>query len=113
VNAGLFWRALGVQALAVAILFGILVVLPLPHHFFDDYGWLVGPLAWIACSLVTGRVLTLPLAYVTFAALAGGVAGAIVMLVANHPAGLVAALLVFAASCGSYDELAGQTQRSG
>ena len=111
-NARLFWRALGVQAAAVAVLFGILVALPLPHHFFEDYGWLVGPLAWIACSFVTARILTLPLAYVLFSALAGGVAGAIVMLVANHLAGLVASLLVFAASCGSYDELAGQAQDS-
>jgi hypothetical protein len=112
VKAGLFWRSLAVQGIAVAILFGILVALPLPHHFFDDYGWLVGPLVWIACSLVTARVLALPLSYVMFSALAGGVAGVIVMLVANHLAGMIAALLVFAASCGSHDELAGETQGS-
>ena len=51
----------------------------------------------------TGRVLDLPLAYVAFSAIAGGVAGLIVMLVATHWAGMIAALLVFAASCGSYD----------
>jgi hypothetical protein len=112
VNAGLFWRSLAVQAVAVTVLFGILVALPLPHHFFDDYGWLVGPLAWIACSFVTARVLSLPLGYVMFSALAGGVAGTIVLLAANHLAGMVAGLLVFAASCGSYDELGGETQRS-
>ncbi|MCA1843722.1 MAG: hypothetical protein LC792_11175, partial [Actinobacteria bacterium] len=65
--------------------------------------WLVGPLAWVACALVTARVLSLPLGFVLFSALAGGVAGAIVFLVANHLAGMVASLLVFAASCGSYD----------
>ena len=112
-NTGLFWRSLGVQAAAVALLYGILVALPLPHDFFDDYGWIVGPLAWIACSLVTARVLSLPVAYVLFSALAGGVAGTIVLLVVNHLAGLVAAALVFAASCGSYDEPAGETQGSG
>ena len=95
----------------MAILFAILVAL-VPHHFFDDYGWFVGPLAWIACSLVTARVLRLPVGYVLFSALAGGVAGTIVLIVANHTAGLVAAVLVFAASCGSYDEPAGETQGS-
>jgi hypothetical protein len=40
---------------------------------------------------------------VLFAAVAGGVAGAIVLLATSHWPGIVAALLVFAASCGSYD----------
>jgi hypothetical protein len=38
-----------------------------------------------------------------FSAIAGGVAGAIVMLASSHLPGMGAALLVFAASCGSYD----------
>jgi hydroxymethylglutaryl-CoA reductase len=52
------------------------------------------------------RARSLPLAYVLFSAVAGGVAGAIVLVVANDWAGMVAALLVFAASCGSYDPAA-------
>jgi hypothetical protein len=108
VNARLFWKALGVQAAAVVVLFAILVALPLGEDFFDDWGLVVGPIAWLACSLVTARVLSLPLAYVLFAAVAGGVAGEIVLLVTSHWAGVVAALLVFAASCGSYDAPAEQ-----
>jgi hypothetical protein len=108
VNARLFWKALGVQAAAVVVLSAILVALPLDEDFFDDWGFVVGPIAWFACSLVTARVLSLPLAYVLFAALAGGVAGEIVLLVTSHWAGVVAALLVFAASCGSYDAAAEQ-----
>jgi hypothetical protein len=107
-NARLFWKSLGVQAAAVAVLFGILVALPLGDDFFDDWGFAVGPIAWLACSLLTARVLALPLAYVLFAAVAGGVAGTIVLLVASHWAGVAAALLVFAASCGSYDPAAEQ-----
>jgi hypothetical protein len=102
-----------VQALAVAVVFGVLVALPLPHDFFEDYGWATGPLAWIACSLVTARVLSLPIGFVLFAALAGGVAGAIVFVVANHMAGLIAGLLVFAASCGSYDASAAEAEAAG
>jgi hypothetical protein len=52
---------------------------------------------------VTGRILALPLAYVLFSAVAGGVAGLLVMLATSHLPGLLAGLLVFAASCGSYD----------
>jgi hypothetical protein len=103
VNSRLFWKALAVQAAAVAVLFGVLVALPLPDDFFEDYGIFVGPLAWLACSLVTARVLAIPLAFVVFAAVAGGVAGGLVMLAAKHWMGMVAALLVFAASCAGYD----------
>jgi hypothetical protein len=101
-NARLFWKALIVQLIVVAIPFAILG-LTLSHHFFEDWGWLVGPVIWLACSAVTGVILSLPRLYVLFSAVAGGVAGLLVMLAVNHTAGLGAALLVFAASCGSYD----------
>ena len=101
-NARLFWKAFVVQLIVVAIPFAILA-LTLSHDFFEDWGWLVGPVIWLACSLVTGRILSLPVAYVLFSAVAGGVAGLLVMLATSHTPGLVAALLVFSASCGSYD----------
>ena len=97
VNARLFWKALAVQAVALIVLFAVLVALPLPDDFFERWGAVTGPLAWLACALVTGRLLRLPLA----AAIGGGVAGAVVFLVASHTAGMVAALLVFAACCGA------------
>jgi predicted anti-sigma-YlaC factor YlaD len=106
VNSRLFWKALAVQAAAVAVLSGVLIALPLPDDFFDDVGIVVGPLAWIACSLVTARVLGLPTVFVLFAALAGGVAGGIVALVADHWPGVIAGLLVFGASCAGYDPTA-------
>jgi hypothetical protein len=114
-NSGLFWRALGVQAAAVAVLFAILALV-FSHDFFEDAGFIVGPLAWIVCSLVTGRVLSLPTGFVLFAALAGGVAGTIVLVVASHWPGLVAGTLVFAASCAGFEPGAeapaeGATQR--
>jgi hypothetical protein len=102
VNARLFWKSLVVQAVAVAIPF-VLLALAFDRDFFEDWGWAIGPVVWLACSIVTARVLTIPLGYVLFSALAGGVAGLIVMLAASHLAGIGAALLVFAASCGSYD----------
>ena len=102
-NQGLFWRSLLVQALVVGLLFGLLLLLPLDEGFFRDFGLAIGPLAWLACSLVTSRLLSLPAGLVLFAALAGGVAGTLVGLVAGHGVGLGISLLVFAASCGGYD----------
>ena len=101
-NARLFWKSLAVQAVAVAIPFAILG-LALDRDFFEAWGWAVGPVVWLACSVVTAWVLAVPLGYVLFSAVAGGVAGGIVMLATSHLAGMGAALLVFAASCGSYD----------
>jgi hypothetical protein len=110
VDARLFWKALIVQALLVAALFATLLALPLPEDFFEDVGFVTGPLAWIGCSVATARILGLPLGFVAFGALAGGVAGLIVLLIAGHYPGMVAALLVFSASCGSYDPLADETE---
>jgi hypothetical protein len=103
VNVWLFWKAMLVQALLVGGLFAVLVALPFPEDFFRDFGFITGPLAWIVCSIGTARILSLPLGFVAFGALAGGVAGLIVLLVAGHIPGMVAALLVFSASCGSYE----------
>ena len=103
VNQGLFWRSLVVQALIVGALFVVLLLLPLDEDFFKDYGFAIGPLAWVGCSLITARVLALPAGLALFAALAGGVAGTLVGLVAGHGGGMIVALLVFAASCGGYD----------
>ena len=105
-NSTLFWKSLAVQAVAVLVLSGVLVALPLGDDFFEDYGFVAGPVAWIACTLVTARVVQIPLAFALFAALAGGVAGTIVLVVASHWAGVAAALLVFGASCAGYDPAA-------
>ncbi len=99
----LFWKSLIVQALLVGALFGILIALPLGDDFFEDYGFIVGPLAWLVCSAGTARILSVPLAYVLFSAVAAGVCGLIVLLAASHIAGMIVALLVFAASNATYD----------
>jgi hypothetical protein len=103
VDSRLFWKSLVAQAFFVVVLFAILIALPLGDGFFEDYGWITGPVAWFGCSLLTARLLDVPVGYVLFSAIAAGVCGAIVLLVATHWAGMVVALLVFAASNATYD----------
>ena len=99
----LFLRAAVTQALLVAALFAALIALPLPDDFFEDYGWISGPVAWIACAAITARILSLPRALALFAAVAGGVAGAIVGIGLDHTAGLIVGIGVFAASSAGYE----------
>lgn len=102
-DSSLFIRAALVQALLVGALFAVLFALPL-EDFFEDWGIVSGPIAWIVCSLITSAILPLPRALVLFSALAGGVAGALVGLTLDHTAGLIVAIAVFAASCAGYRE---------
>jgi hypothetical protein len=103
VNSRLFWRAGLIQLVVVAIPFAVLA-LTVSDDFFEDWGMVSGPVVWIACSLVTGRILGFPLPFALFCAAAGGVAGALVMLVFGHHVGVVAAIAVFAASASGYPE---------
>lgn len=103
-DTALFARAALVQALLVGALFGVLIALPLGEDFFEDWGLVSGPIAWLACAAIAGRILSLPWSLVIFAALAGGVAGAIVGLMLHHTAGLVVSVAVFGASCAGYEE---------
>ena len=102
-DSSLFIRAALVQALLVGALFMILVALPLDGDFFKDYGWITGPVAWLVCAAVSARILGLPRELALFAAIAGGVAGALVGLTLDHTVGLLVAVAVFAASCGGYE----------
>ncbi|HKP90461.1 MAG TPA: hypothetical protein VJT75_10870 [Thermoleophilaceae bacterium] len=108
-NSGRFWRAALIQLIVVAIPFAILA-LTVSEDFFEDYGYAVGPAVWLVCSLVTGRILRLPLLFSLFCAAAGGVAAVLVMLVAGHEIGLVAGIAVFAASASGYERPGKRTE---
>ena len=101
-NSKRFWRAAVIQTLLTGGLFALLAV-TVKHHFFEDWGIVVGPVIWIACSLISGRLLGLPVAYSLFCAAAGGVAGTLVGLVFGHPVGIVGGVGVFAACAAGYE----------
>src|ERR1700720_325726 len=93
-----FWRAAAVQLVAVAALSAVLA-LALPHRFFEDWGWLAGPCAWLACAALTALMLRLPAAPTLLGAVLAGVPSAIAVALGVHWLGAAVAIVVFAAWC--------------
>ena len=52
-------RAAVLQGASVAVL-SIALAVALPKSFFEDWGWLAGPGAWMLCALLTAALLALP-----------------------------------------------------
>jgi hypothetical protein len=98
-DTGVLWRSALVQLIAVGVLFAILAI-ALPKSFFEDWGWLVGPIAWMLCAALTARVLKLPLGTTLLGALLAGIPDAICVIVGLHTVGDVLAIILFALWCG-------------
>jgi len=103
VNAGLFLRAALVQLVAVAALSAVLA-LALPKSFFEDWGWLSGPLAWLACAALTALMLRLQPAPVLLGAVLAGVPSAPAVVLGLHWLGALVAVILFAAWCARLPE---------
>jgi hypothetical protein len=93
-------RAALVQALAVAALSALLGVL-LPHSFFENWGWIAGPAAWMACAAVTARVLTLPLTPTLVGAGLAGIPSVVFVILGLHWLGGLVAVVAFALWCAA------------
>jgi len=87
-----------VQLVAVAALSAVLG-LALPHGFFEDWGWLVGPAAWIACAALTAMMLRLPMAPTVLGAVLAGIPSALAVVIGVHWLGIAIAVVLFAAWC--------------
>jgi hypothetical protein len=97
-DRSVLWRSAAIQVAAVAAL-SIALALALPHSFFDDWGWVTGPAAWLACSALTARLLGLaPGRTIAGAALAGLVSVPAVLL-GLHWLGVLVAVGLFALWC--------------
>ncbi len=94
----ILWRAALLQAASVAAL-SVALATALPHSFFDDWGWLVGPVAWLGCAALTTRVLRLPARAAMVGAVLAGLASAVFVVVGAHWVGVVVAVGGFAAWC--------------
>ena len=86
------------QLVAVAAL-SIVLALTLHHSFFEDWGWLAGPGAWLACAALTGRLLGLPTGPILFGAALAGIPSALAVVIGVHWLGAAVAVVLFAAWC--------------
>ena len=93
------WRAALLQLVTVAVLF-VALALALPKEFFVDWGWLVGPLAWLGCAALTARLLSLPLNPTLIGAVLAGIPSLLALVVNAHEAGIVIAVVLFGLWCG-------------
>jgi hypothetical protein len=98
VNREILWRAALAQALTVTALF-LALAFTVPHSFFEDWGWLTGPVAWMGCAAITAWALHLDLRRTLLGAVIAGVVSALVVLVGIHCLGLVIAIGLFAVWC--------------
>lgn len=93
-----FWRVAVVQLMAVALL-SIVLEIVFPHGFFVDWGWLVGPLAWLGCARITAWVVGLEPAPTLIRAAGAGVVSALFVLIGLHWLGALVAVGLLAYLC--------------
>jgi len=103
VDSAILWRVAVVQVVAVAVL-SLLLGLVFSHGFFESAGWLVGPLAWMACAWLTARVVGLPPVPVLIRAALAGIPSLLFVLLGLHWLGedrycAAVAVAIFAAWC--------------
>jgi hypothetical protein len=97
-DRSILWRAAAAQVLLVTAV-SLALALTLPHSFFDDWGWVTGPAAWLGCAAVTAWALRLPVPGVMLGAALAGVPSAIAVLAGVHWLGVAIAIAAFAAWC--------------
>jgi hypothetical protein len=97
-DRSVLWRAAAVQALSVAVL-SVALALALPHSFFEDWGWLAGPAAWLLCALVTAAVVRLPAGRVLIGAALAGLPSLLAVVAGVHWLGAAVAVVLFALWC--------------
>ncbi len=93
-----FWRVALVQLVAVAVL-SLLLAAAFSHGFFEDWGWLTGPGAWLLCAWLTARVVGLEVPSTLLRALLAGVISLLAVLVGLHWLGALVAVGLFAYLC--------------
>lgn len=98
-NGGLATRAGVLQAVAVALV-SIVLALALPRSFFESWGWLSGPSAWLLCALFTATVLELPRGAALLGAVLVGLPAILAVIAGVHWLGAAIAVVLFALWCG-------------
>lgn len=91
-------KAFFVQAIGVGIL-GAITGIAFSHSFFEDWGWVIGPVAWMLAATATALILKLPLPATLLGAILAGIPSAILTVAGLHWAGAILAILLFAGWC--------------
>jgi hypothetical protein len=110
-DRNVLWRAALVQVLAIVPI-SVALGLALPDSFFDDWGWLTGPGAWMLCAFVTARFLGLPLARTLLGAALAGLPSVAAVVAGVHWLGAAIAVALFAAWCARLGHVRGLRPRA-
>ncbi len=97
-DRSVLWRSALLQMAAVTVL-SLVLGLALPHSFFEDWGWIAGPAAWLACSGLTASVLRLAPGPVMLGAALAGVPSGLAVIAGLHWLGVLVAIALFALWC--------------
>ena len=92
-------KALAVLLAVFAVIGGISAAL-LPHSAFVDWGFLIGPGAWIVGALLSTRAVGLGVKDAVAGSLLAVIPNAIAGAAGQHWAGVAIGVLVFSAWCG-------------
>jgi hypothetical protein len=98
VSRSIFIKSVVIQLLAVAAVSIVLAAL-LPKSFFESWGWLSGPSAWLLCAAFTASVLKLDPAKTVFGAALAGLPSIMFVVVGLHWLGALFAALLFGLWC--------------
>lgn len=87
----------------LALVAGVAIVLALllPKSFFESWGWLSGPSAWLACAWGTSRILSLPAGQTLLGAILVGIPSVIFVVLGLHWLGALIASILFGVWCGA------------
>jgi len=97
-DRSVLWRAATAQVIAVTVV-SLVLAFALPHSFFDDWGWLTGPAAWLGCAALTAWALQLSVRGVLLGAILAGIPSAIAVIAGVHWLGVAIAVAAFAVWC--------------
>jgi hypothetical protein len=97
-SRSLLLRSAVLQTVEVGVLSAALAI-ALGSRFFDHWGWVAGPLAWMACSLVTAQLLALPVRRTLLGAILAGLPSIPMVALGLHWPGDVVAIVLFALWC--------------
>lgn len=99
INPKTAFKAGLLQLVLVAIL-GAAMGASLPHDFFESWGWLAGPAAWLICAAVTALLVKLAVPMTLAGAVLSGIPSALATLTGVHWLGVVVGIGLFALWCG-------------